>query len=82
MNRFVQISNLIFRNIPEEVLNVEWPQMNRGSTVSTKGRVIIDQISQKPNTQKAKSDAESRVLADMLVVSRNLYDARLEIEFN
>jgi membrane-associated HD superfamily phosphohydrolase len=59
-----------------EVLNIEWPLMNRGKTVTPQGDLIIQHLIKELSLYKESTAFGQLILADMLTLSRNLYDAR------
>jgi len=61
-----------------EVIEVEWPLMNKGMQVPDKGDSILQDIVDKLNITKVNNAFESQVVGDILVVVRDIYDARQE----
>jgi hypothetical protein len=59
-----------------EVINVEWPLMNSGKTISTDGDFIIQNILDELKNYTIGGGIEPLIIADMITISRNLYDAR------
>lgn len=59
-----------------EVIKLEWPLMNAGKSVTNRGDFILQDISDELHSAKINSGTESLILADLLVVTRNIYDAR------
>lgn len=60
----------------DEILNVEWPLMNAGQQIDNAGDFILKDISDQLSQYKIKSNSDSLIVAEMLQVARNLYDAR------
>lgn len=59
-----------------EVIKVEWPLMNAGKTINTDGDLIIQNTLDELNRYANGKGIEPLIIADMITVSRNLYDAR------
>ncbi len=59
-----------------QVLNMEWPLMNAGKTVTNAGDFIIEKIGNELNHYKVNNNTESLLVTDMLMLSDKLYDAR------
>lgn len=58
------------------IIDVEWPLMNQGKTVSHEGGKTINRISNELSHYKIQTGTDSVILSDMVVVIRNLFDAR------
>lgn len=58
------------------VINVDWPAMNHGETVSNTGGLIIEDISSSLSHYTITNGKDTAILSDMITVTRNLYDAR------
>lgn len=59
-----------------DIIEVEWPLMNQGKSVSHDGGKTINRISSELSQYKIQNGSEAAILSDMIVVIRNLYDAR------
>lgn len=59
-----------------DIVDVEWPMMNQGKTVSHEGGKTINRISNELSQYKIQNGTDGAILSDMVVVIRNLYDAR------
>lgn len=59
-----------------DIINVEWPMMNQGKTISHEGGKTINRISSELSQYKIQNGSEAAIVSDMIVVIRNLYDAR------
>lgn len=60
----------------DEVVNVEWPLMHYGNEVTDVGSFILQDLLDELNAANSKTTAETVATADMLMVMRNIYDAR------
>jgi hypothetical protein len=59
----------------DEVLNIEWPLMNTGQTVTQGGALLIEKISL-DLTHFKKASEETALISHMLSQIKELYDAR------
>ncbi len=59
-----------------QVLTVEWPLMIRGKSVTSEADILIKNIVNEITHSKINNPTEALTLADILTVSRLIYDAR------
>jgi hypothetical protein len=59
-----------------QVINVEWPQMSTGKTVSNQGEVQLQNVFDPLNHASTRTPTQSLLIADMLRLSSTLNDAR------
>lgn len=61
-----------------EVINIEWPLMEKGNSVNSKGDIIINEIADQlyKYSLNTSSQSQNLVLQDMLADIKGLYDAR------
>lgn len=72
----------LLKNYLTEVIQVEWPRMERGEKVDlTNGIIIIDNITNQLVNYSGVSNSESLLVHDMLDEIKILYDAR-ELRIN
>lgn len=64
------------KNYINQVLNVEWPLMNTGKTVTNTGATILENILNDLTHYQITNLTDSLIVADMLTVSRSIFDAR------
>lgn len=60
----------------DEIISVEWPLMNRGELIPHDGDKMIEKISSDLRDYKINNSRDHAIISDLLIVTRNLYDAR------
>lgn len=64
------------KNYLEEVINIEWPLMERGKKLSSKGEESINSIASVINRYRYTHVSEALVMQDMLNEIKTLYNSR------
>ena len=64
------------RQYLSDVLNIEWPLMSIGKTVTNEGGLVIDRISDELKQYKMTSNTDQIIVTEMLDIIKNLYDGR------
>jgi hypothetical protein len=64
------------KNYVNQIIKIEWPQMNTGKIIADDGDMIINNMVKELTHDTATIPAETASLEAMLAVTTNVYDAR------